>query len=248
MSSQKPEPKKLQAHPIRRRQIQQQLAASSMITILALSGCGSSDDTAPEPEPVVPKVPALFYETTEQCEVDADKQQQAYQTQLAAYDENKLKTAPKPPPLDAADCAAQLDAAHKEHDRHAPVYQSLAACQADGVTCETTSTSSGSSGYRPTFGGTFIYPYTIGANSNFAGADYRVYQPHTVYQGAAAGQLVSPYGDRLPRSSPGRTTTPEPTGISAPARPMGYAAQGTITGRSRSGFGSSFKSTGSGGK
>jgi hypothetical protein len=116
------------------------------------------------------------------------------------------------------------------------------------VQCETTPASSTTSGYRPSFGGTYIYPYSAGASSNFAGTDYRVYEPHTVYRGAGAGQLVSPQGDTIAKAAPGRTSGPQPTGISAPTRPAGHAAQGTITGRSRSGFGSSFKSTGSGGK
>jgi uncharacterized protein YgiB involved in biofilm formation len=252
MSSQNPDPQKLQAHPIRRKQVQQQLAISSLITLLSVSGCSSwsSDDEAsdqPTPPPPVPQVPALFYETTAQCEADAQKQQTEYATKLAAYEAKTLTTAPQPPALEVSDCEAQMAAAKREHDRHAPVYQTLAACQADGVQCETTPARSSTSGYRPVFAGTYLYPYAATANSNFAGGDHRVYQPYTVYQGANPGQLVTPQGDALSKAAPGRTSAPQQS-VDAPTRPAGHAAQGTITGRSRSGFGSSFKSTGHGGK
>ena len=239
----------LNIRPIRRKQVQQQLALSSMITMLAISGCSNSSETPTVQTPPVPpaKVPALFYSSTEQCEADTKKQQTEYNAKLKVYEAKKQGPAPIPPAIGSADCAAQMAAAKREHDRHAPVYQSLAACQADGVTCET-APASGTSGHRPVFGGTYLYPYSAHATSNFAGNDYRVYQPHTVYQGLSSGQVVTPQGEAVSQGRSGRVSAPQPSSVDAPARPAGHAAEGTIRGRSQSGFGSTYKSTGRGGK
>ena len=254
-----PEASPLKVRSIRRKQVQQQLARSSIIVILAISGCSNSTETStdtstipppPTPPPTVapPKVPSLFYSTTEQCEADAKKQQIEYETKLNVYEANKNSPKPIPPAIGSADCGAQMAAARREHDRHAPVYQSLSTCQSDGVQCETAPPSSGVTGYRPIFGGTYLYPYAANATSNFAGNDYRVYQPYTVYQGLNPGQVITPQGDPVSQVRSGRVSAPQPSNIDAPARPAGYAAEGTIRGRGQSGFGSTYKSTGRGGK
>lgn len=244
-----PEASSLNVRPIRRKQVQQQLALSSMITMLAISGCNPSSETPTVPPPPVtpPKVPALFYSSTEQCEADTKKQQTEYDAKLKVYEAKKKGPEPVPPAIGSADCAAQMAAAKREHDRHAPVYQSHSACQSDGVQCET-APSSGIAGYRPIFGGTYLYPYSANATHNFAGNDYRVYQPHTVYQGLNAGQVMTPQGDAVSQVRSGRVSAPEQSSVDAPARPAGHAAEGTIRGRSQSGFGSTYKSTGRGGK
>ncbi len=248
MSSLNPETPPLKIRSIRRKQVQQQLAISSVITMLAISGCSSTPEpAAPPPAPVPsPKVPALFYKSTEQCEADAKKQQQTYDAKLKAYNAKKQGAEPVPPALESSDCEEQMAAARREHDRHAPVYQSLAACQAEGVQCETARGSV--SGYRPTFGGAYLYPYAANATSNFAGTGSRVYQPHTVYQGTNAGLVMTPQGESVMQNRSGVVSAPVQPSVDAPSRPAGYAAQGTISGRSQSGFGSTFKSTGSGGK
>ena len=241
----------LQIRSIRRNQVQQQLAISSVITVLAIAGCSSSPEpiTAPTPAAAIvanPKVPALFYSNIQQCQADAEKQKKTYDANLKAYNAKKQGAEPIPPALESADCSEQMAAAKREHDRHAPIYQSLTACQAEGIQCETTSQST-IVGYRPRFGGVYLYPYESGAIGNFAGNDARVYQPHTVYQGANAGQFVTPQGKSVAQARSGLVSAPQPS-IDAPARPAGHAAEGTIRGRSQSGFGSTFKSTGSGGK
>lgn len=243
-----PENATLKIHFIRRNQVQQQLAISSIITVLAISGCGSAPDDAPvAPTPVAsPTVPALFYSSTEQCEADTEKQKKTYDAKLKAYNAKKQGTEPIPPVLQPSDCAEQMAAAKREHDRHAPIYQSLTSCQAEGIQCETTSQSN-VVGYRPRFGGVYLYPYESGAIGNFSGNDSRVYQPHTVYQGTNLRQFVTPQGEPVVQGRSGLVSAPQPS-IDAPARPVGHAAQGTIRGRSQSGFGSTFKSTGRGGK
>jgi hypothetical protein len=257
MTSQNPEPQLPQIRAIRRKQVQQYLAISAFIATQLIAGCRSdmADDDAPETQAAEPTVPALFYETTAQCEAHAKKQQDQYAVQLKAYEEKNRTTAPPVPAMKAADCAPQMAAAQQEHDRHAPVYQSLSECQADDVQCEPTPAGDATPGYRPMFGGTYFYPYgnSYGASSGFANGSYssssHFYTPRTVYRGFDAGSVVTPQGTVLTKGNPGVTIVPQHTSLAAPARPSGYTARGTITGRSNStGFGSTFKSTGRGGK
>lgn len=225
-----------------------------------LTGCGSQeadlssgsstptssqiDQTADD------QVPAVFYESTAECEADIKKQQQEYQVLLNANQRGELTEAPTPPIMQVEDCAPQMQAAQQEHDRNAPVYSSLEDCQAEGVQCEITPTNAQTTGYRPIYGGTFLYPY--GAPSfisfNYGGATRSIYQPYTVYRSSQPGELVTPYGQTVNRTQPGTVTVPRSTSLVAPPRPTGTAARGTIKGRSSQGFGSTYKSTGSGGK
>jgi Protein of unknown function (DUF1190) len=300
MTSKNSEPP--QIRPIRRKQVQQYLAISAFIATQLITGCSSdmADDDAPDApatQAAETTVPALFYETTEQCEAHAKKQQDQYAAKLKVYQEKQPPTTaaqptateptaaeptteptatpattptpaatpavkpapsaikPTPPVMKAADCAPQMAAARQEHDRHAPVYQSLSECQADDVQCEATPVGYATPGYRPIFGGTYFYPYgnTYGASTGFANSSHssssHFYAPRTVYRGFDAGSVVTPQGTVLSKSNPGVALVPQHTSLAAPARPSGYTARGTITGRSNStGFGSTFKSTGRGGK
>jgi uncharacterized protein YgiB involved in biofilm formation len=277
MTSQNPEPKPPQIRSIRRKQVQQYLAVSAFIATQVITGCSDSSESSAVPEATVP---ALFYETTEQCEAHAKKQQDQYAVQLKAYEAKQPPTPPPvatstpaatptptptptgvkptPPVMQAADCAAQMAAAQKEHDRHAPVYQSLSECQADDVQCEATPVGYATPGYRPMFGGTYFYPYgnsygnsyggTAGFGSSSTSSSSHFYAPRTVYRGFDAGSVVTPQGTVLGKGNPGVVSVPQHTSLAAPARPAGVAARGTITGRDTKGFGSTFKSTGRGGK
>jgi Protein of unknown function (DUF1190) len=278
MTSHNPEPQPLQIRAIRRKQVQQYLAISAFIATQLITGCSSdmADEDAPDTQAAEPTVPALFYETTEQCEAHAKKQQDQYATKLKEYQADQAAKAkqvnptdqanapkvgdillipPRKPVIQAADCAAQMAAARQEHDRHAPVYQSLSECQADDVQCEATPVGYATSGYRPMFGGTYFYPYgntdnaPIGYTSGTPSSSSHFYEPRTVYRGFDAGSVVTPQGTVLSKSNPGVAIVPQHTSLAAPARPSGYTARGTITGRSNTtGFGSTFKSTGRGGK
>jgi Protein of unknown function (DUF1190) len=288
MTSPNPAPQPPQIRAIRRKQVQQYLAVSAFIATQLIVGCSSdmAEEDAPEIQVAEPTVPALFYETTEQCEAHAQKQQDQYAAKLKAYEAQQSTTTaspaatppaaattaatpavkptpsaikPTPPVMKATDCVTQMAAARQEHDRHAPVYQSLSECQADDVQCEATPVGYATSGYRPMFGGTYFYPYgsTYGnpyggasgfANGSYSSSSHR-YTPRTVYRGFNAGSVVTPQGTVLSKSNPGVAIVPQHTTLAAPARPSGYTARGTITGRSsRTGFGSTFKSTGRGGK
>jgi uncharacterized protein YgiB involved in biofilm formation len=242
--------KDLQSRRIRRTVVLTGLAFSAVIATVVFNSINSeidinkgiTDENAHEP------IDAIFYKNTAQCEADMKKQQDAYavlQRKARSEDEDE----PTPPPLQVADCAAQLLAAQQEHDKTAPIYASAADCQADGMTCEATPVGATTAGYRPIYGGTYFYPYheSNWIYINHGGYQHRVYETRPVYQSIHSGRVVTAYGRELSPTS-GRTTVPRHTTVAAPVRPSGTTAQGTIKGRSTQGFGSSFKSTGSGGK
>jgi hypothetical protein len=217
MTSPKPESQPPRIRAIRRKQVQQYLAISAFIATQLVTGCEMNEEE--EPAEVDPMLPALFYETAEQCEAEAIKP--------------KVEQ-PSTPAIPAADCAQYLAAARQEHDRHAPVYQSLTNCQADGIQCEPTPYGYDTFGYRPSYGGAYFYSGS--------------YMPHTVYRGLNGGEIVTPQGQVLVQPSSGSVSVPQSVSIAAPPRPQGYAAVGTIKGRNNGGFGSTYKNTGSGGK
>ncbi|MGL5077628.1 MAG: DUF1190 domain-containing protein [Waterburya sp.] len=239
---------------IRRKQIQQSLAISASLAIL-MSGCGSNSQIEEQQAPIPAengeeKVDAVFYENLEQCQADVTRQQEEYQVLTKAFDKGELKTKPVAPVMQPQDCQAQMEAAQQEHARHAPVYSSLAACQSEGVVCESTPVNFSPDGYRPVFGGTYFYPY---GGSNFiylntGGRSQRVYHTRTVYRSLNAGEVVTPTGRTVTKSPSGKVTVPRYTTTTAPTRPQGVAAKGAIKGRSSQGFGSTFKSSGSRGK
>jgi hypothetical protein len=196
------------------------------------------------------KIEAVFYQNTAQCEADINRQQAEYAALLQQYQAGQLDEQPEPPPIQAADCGAQMLAAQQEHARTAPVYNSIADCQAEGVQCEATPASGHTAGYRPIYGGTYIdiddsssYTYI-----SYGGSQHRVYAARTVYQSINPGRIVTPYGREIAQSATGRVSVPRHTTFAAPTRPAGTSGAGTIRGRSSQGFGSSFKSTGGGGK
>jgi hypothetical protein len=217
MKSPNPESKPPQIRAIRRKQVQQYLAISAFIATQLVTGCEMNEED--EPAEVDPMVPALFYETTEQCEAEAAKQKAEQ---------------PTTPAIPAADCAQQIAAARQEHDRHAPVYQGLMDCQSEGIQCEPTPYGYDTYGYRPSYGGAYFYSGS--------------YMPHTVYRGLNGREIVTPQGQVLVQPGLGAVSAPQSISLAAPPRPPGYAAIGTIKGRNSGGFGSTYKNTGSGGK
>jgi uncharacterized protein YgiB involved in biofilm formation len=192
---------------------------------------------------------AVFYQTTAQCEADLNQQQAEYIALHQQYQTNQGDEAPTPPPMEAKDCAAQMLAAQQEHNKTAPVYSSIADCQAEGVQCEATPAGEPTVGYRPIYGGTYIDPYDSSYTYIYhGGSQHRVYETHSVYLSNTPGRIVTPYGREISQVSTGRVSVPRHTSFTAPARPTGTSGSGTIRGRSSQGFGSSFKSTGRGGK
>ena len=251
----------LQLRLIRRKEIQQGLAMVASFAVL-LSGCSFGNGTGDQGSDqstnslrvnnnnANDQVDAVFYENTEQCETDVKKQQAEYQVLLQAHESGKLATKPEPPALEPENCEAQIQAAKEEHERTAPVYNSQSDCQAEGLKCQPTPSDYSPSGYRPVFGGTYFYPYrrTEYIYVNRGGTRHRIYRPRTVYRSLTKGRVITPFGRSINRSSPGRVKAPRHTTVTAPTRPKGKAARGTIKGRSSRGFGSTFKGTGRGGK
>ncbi|BFM41133.1 DUF1190 domain-containing protein [Synechocystis sp. LKSZ1] len=244
--------------PIRRQQTLRYLVLVAFVAALNTSCSDSNDDISAvrevRPDDAVANQPvdAVFYETVAQCQQDLTQKQQAYQTQLRDFSAGRRSTAPMEPALKPEDCEAQMALALREHEGHAPVYESLEQCQAEGTQCTPATRNGGqaSSGYYPRFGGTFVYPYDPSPDFvyfYYGGVNHRVYRPTTVYQGST-GNLITPYGRTLPHYQPGsRISVPQHTRFTAPARPKGTSGSGVIRGRSSHGFGSTYKATGRGG-
>jgi uncharacterized protein YgiB involved in biofilm formation len=239
MTRKKKQPKDLQLLQNNRKIIYTSLVVAGVLAIV-ISRCG---DDANE------QIDAVFYQTTAQCEADISQQQSAYLALQKQYQAGQIEEEPTPPPMQVNDCALQMLAAQQEHDKTAPVYASIADCQAEGVQCEATPASAQTAGYRPIYGGTYIDPYDPSYTYIYhGGSQYRVYETHAVYLSSTSGRIVTPYGREISQSTTGRVTVPRHTTFTAPSRPTGTSGSGTIRGRSSQGFGSSFKSTGSGGK
>lgn len=245
MTQQENDPQKLQLRQIRRKQIYLGLAIAAVLALL-ISRCGDGD----EEENANESVNAVFYQNTAQCEADISKQQTEYALALKQYQAGQLQQQPAPPPMQVMDCAPQMLAAQQEHQKTAPVYGTIADCQSEGVQCEAIPAGEQSAGYRPVYGGTYIDPYYSPSYTYviYGGTPYRVYTTRTVYQSNTPGRVVTPFGREISQVSTGRVVVPRHSTFAAPARPSGTSGKGTIRGRSSRGFGSSFKSTGRGGK
>jgi hypothetical protein len=205
-----------------------------------------SEEEANEP------INAVFYQNTAQCEADMTKQAAEYAVLLKKYQETptaQQQAPPITPPMLPQDCAPQMLAAQQEYQKTAPVYTGIAECQAEGVQCESMP-AGGEAGYRPKYGGTYLDPYYEPSYThvNYGSSQHLVYETRPVYQSITAGKVVTPHGREITQTTTGRVITPRHTTFAAPSRPTGTSGSGTIKGRSSQGFGSSFKSTGSGGK
>ncbi|MCY7338330.1 MAG: DUF1190 domain-containing protein [Chamaesiphon sp.] len=244
MTRNKKQPQALEIRKIQRDRVIIGLSLASTVVITYCILYSYSDDN-PDGQ-----VDAVFYQTAAQCEADIDRQQSEYAILLKQYQAGELEEQPDPPPMQATDCAPQMLAAQQEHDKTAPVYNSIADCQAEGVQCEATPQTAQVAGYRPVYGGTYIDTYDTSSYTyiNYGGSQHRVYAARPVYQSITPGSIVTPYGREIAQSTTGRVSVPRHTTFAAPARPIGTSATGTIRGRSSQGFGSSFKSSGRGGK
>jgi uncharacterized protein YgiB involved in biofilm formation len=242
MTEPETDPQTLNSRKIRRNQIYIGLAVAAGIAFV-ITQCG--DDNSPDAA-----IEIVFYQTVAQCEADLNKQQTEYTTSLQQYQAGQLDESPVAPTMQAKDCAAQMQAAQEEHNKTAPVYAAIADCQAEGVKCEATPSGEQIAGYRPVYGGTYIDPYDTSSYVyvNYGGSPYRVYQTYPVYQSVNSGSIITPHGREISQATTGRVSAPRHTTFTAPARPSGTSASGTIRGRSSQGFGSSFKSSGSRGK
>lgn len=152
-------------------------------------------------------------------------------------------------------CRAQFQYAMQEYERVTPVYRSQAECQEDtaGICSQMLDASIGAPGWRPDFGGFYFTDAPSNGSSStsvYGGTShYTVYPVQPVYRSPVG--IVTPA--RIQIASP-QTGVPLKSryfsrSSTIPARPKGYAAQGTIKGRGN--FGNSVRSTaprGAGGK
>jgi hypothetical protein len=248
MTKPEDEPKDLQPRKINRNIVYTSLAIAGLfvLPVVLIAIINNEDMTEAE---VNEPIDVVFYQTTAQCEADTKKQQDEYAVSLKKYQAGQIAQPLTAPPIQTKDCAAQMQAALAEYNQTAPVYATLAECQAEGVKCEATPAGAPIAGYRPIYGGTYIDPDDANhTSSSSGGSHHRVYETHTVYQSSTPGRLVTPYGREISQTATGRVTAPRHASFTAPTRPAGTSGTGTIRGRSSQGFGSSFKSTGSGGK
>jgi type II secretory pathway pseudopilin PulG len=252
MTPKKEKPKNLQPRQIHREKILVGLLSAGILAGIVASFASAihTQELEQAEEEANETISAVFYQNTAQCEADMTKQQEQYAVFQQKYQSGQLAQPPTPPPMEATNCAPQMLAAEQEHHRTAPVYASTADCQSEGVQCEATSANEQVTGYRPVYGGTYLDLYDSPRDTYIYYGDrqYRVYAAHVVYQSSTPGLIVTPYGRVINQSTTGRVTVPRHTTFAAPSRPPGTSASGTIRGRSSQGFGSSFKSTGSGGK
>jgi hypothetical protein len=235
--------------PINRNKVYAGLAISGVLAMILVSRCTDPNNGEMTDEKANEPIEAMFYQNTAQCEADINKQQAEYATLQQQYQNGQLDDEPTPPPLQASDCGAQMLAAQQEYNRTAPAYNSIAECQAEGVQCEAIPAGEAMTGYRPSYGGSYLDPG--GSSSTYIsydGSQYRVYETRTVYLSTTPGRIVTPYGREIVQSTTGRTMVPRHTSFAAPPRPTGTSGSGMIRGRSSQGFGSTFKGTGFGGK
>lgn len=152
-------------------------------------------------------------------------------------------------------CHAQFQYAMQEYERVTPVYRSQSECQEDtaGICSQGLDASLRAPGWRPDFGG-FYFTNDVSNGSNLTSVymgttHYTVYPVQPVYRSTVG--IVTPARISI---APPQTGVPLESryfsrSSTIPARPQGYAAQGTIKGRGN--FGNSVRSTaprGAGGK
>ena len=268
MSNPKKRPNILEIRLIRRRQVRQGLVFASVLALL-ISSCSKKSNLSNTTPNLVTnkeeKVEAVFYENVAQCEANTTKLQAEYQQKLTAYQNKQLSQYPVAPQIKPEDCEAKISAARQQHDKNAPSYSSLVECEAQGVSCENTS-----SGYRPRYGGSYFYPYgSTRRYTNDSGRDNnrRAYEtpkpdrnsyaddyynpdsnttttsPNSTRSNSTTGTTItSPNSTRSNSNSTNTTTT------TTPKRPSSKSGRGAIKGRSSRGFGSTYRSTGKGGK
>jgi uncharacterized protein YgiB involved in biofilm formation len=206
MTRKKNQPEDLKTLQNNRKIIYASLAVAGVVAI-AITNCQNStitEEQANEP------IQAVFYQDTAQCEADMNQQQAEYAVLAKKYQQGTVEKWPAPPPMQAKDCAPQMLAAQQEHRDTAPIYTSIADCQAEGVQCEAIPASEQITGYRPVYGGTYLDLYDDPSYTyiNYGGNQHRVYETRTVYQSITPGRVITPYGREISQITTGRVTVP----------------------------------------
>lgn len=138
-------------------------------------------------------------------------------------------------------CKVQFQYAMSEYNRITPVYQTQQQCQQD--TNSVCTVTNNPSGWRPTSGGAYFLDehHTSDRTYIYLGRTYSVQRVLPIYQSTSG--LVTPSGARIsvPQSGVLLQSRDLSSSHTLPARPSGYAAQGTVRGRGS--FGSAVRLT-----
>ena len=250
-----------------------QVVVGLMITTM-LAACGApavntnSNEPAPIPATTAAQAKAnatvdaakvgreeISFTDLASCKVETERLNAEYTILQEAFDAGKLTgEAPLKPTLQPDECEAFLVAAEQQYAAEAPTYADQKACEASGAEqCERVDPSPSNNYvqpiYRPIFYGGYSYnpwiaPIYIGGRRN--------YGQHTtvIYRDSGSSNF---YGSYTNTTQPKTTTssTPKSTKTSpktTTTKPASTSGSNAITGRGTSGFGSSYKYTGKGGK
>lgn len=203
------------------------------------------------------------------CKVETERLNAEYSILKEAFDAGKLTgEAPIKPTIQPDECEAFLAAAEQKYAAEAPTYADQNTCEANGEKCERVEPSRSNNYvqpiYRPIFYGGYSYnpwatPIYIGGRRDYGQHTTVIYRD----SGSSNSSGYSSGGSRTTTSTPsksttkksttgksttGKSTTTSPKTTKTPTKPSSKSGTNAITGRGSSGFGSSYKYTGKGGK
>ena len=238
--------KRVGSIPIRRKTI------ASLMMLALLTSCASGSST---PTPTNNNAPAssppssakselIHYSTVEQCEAGTQVASDEYNVLVEAFRSGALKDPPTKPALLPEDCVGYIEAALAEYQETAAVYESMDSCLQEDVQCEPTPPGSPVIGFRPVFGGVFYDPFSPPI---FVGGGYYP-RPIYVYNSLSSRTTFVTVSGHSVKVNGGRATAPSSHVSTTPTRTTKHSATGSLRGRGSRGFGSTFKSTGRGGK
>lgn len=200
------------------------------------------------------------------CKVETERLQAEYGILKEAFDAGRLTgKAPIKPTLEPEECEAFLAAAEQEYAAQAPTYVDQQACEASGAQCERVDPSPNNNYiqpvYRPSYFGGYFYnpwatPIYIGGRRDYSQHTRVIYRDQgSNFSGYSSGTGSTTTNTRPTSStstgttSTTTTTTPKTSNSSSTTtKPASKSGTNAITGRGTSGFGSSYKYTGKGGK
>lgn len=198
------------------------------------------------------------------CKMETERLGAEYKILKEAFDAGKLQgSAPIQPTLQPDECEAFLAAAKQQYAAQAPTYADQTACEASGDPCERVEPSRDNNYiqpiYRPIFFGGYSYnpwlpPVYIGSQRDYGSHTTVIYRDSSTSNSNGSsnsntGGSRTPTSTSAPKPTAKSTTSPSrPTATQTPTKPAQKSGSNAITGRGTSGFGSSYKSTGKGGK
>ncbi len=201
------------------------------------------------------------------CKVETERLNAEYTILKEAFDAGKLTgEAPIKPTIQPDECEEFLAAAEQKYAAEAPTYADQNTCEANGEKCERVEPSRSNNYvqpiYRPIFYGGYSYnpwatPIYIGGRRDYGHHTTVIYRDSgsSNYGGYnSSGSRTTTTTKPTTKNSTTKSTTtksttsPKTTTTQTPTKPASKSGTNAITGRGSSGFGSSYKYTGKGGK